>query len=116
MGKLIKVLKLPAVIILAGLCLLVIAASLPVGGLRGLSVQTGSMEPAVRPGDLVLVHKVAADTIQTGDIITFANPQNKRETITHRVKSVIRDGGPIRFITQGDANPMPDLPVYSHQL
>lgn len=74
-------------------------------GLEPLSVLTGSMRPAIDPGDLVLVSRAPATAARPGDVITFASPDGRRRTITHRVVSVTPEAGELRFVTKGDANP-----------
>ena len=49
-------------------------------GYRTAVVLTGSMEPAIRADDLVIVHR--QETYSTGDIIMFRSGAN---TTTHRV-------------------------------
>jgi len=79
-----------------------------------LSVQTGSMESHIPRGALVAVTKVSTDHLAVGNVITFTNPADKRQTITHRIigtqPSKIAGAKP-HFITKGDANPQPDAPV-----
>jgi len=48
------------------------------------AVRSGSMEPEISTGDLVVTKPVSTDEIKVGDIITFSSPSNKRIT-THRV-------------------------------
>lgn len=76
-----------------------------------MSVQTGSMEPALSPGDLIVVRSLPAAEYKTGDVVTFINPADRSQTITHRV--VDRADGPYRsvFTTQGDANASADQPI-----
>ncbi|MDZ7746627.1 MAG: signal peptidase I [Halobacteriales archaeon] len=69
-----------------------------VGAEHAFVVLSGSMEPALSPGDIVFVD---ADTaIASGDIITYGSDV----PVTHRVIDSL-DGG---FVTQGDANENPD--------
>lgn len=79
-----------------------------------LSIQTGSMEPRLRKGGLVAVTNVDPGAVQPGDIITFINPANKKQTITHRVVGS-RDNPMMPrkpyIVTKGDANSSPDTPV-----
>jgi len=58
-------------------------------------IVTGSMEPAVSPGDMVIVHKQSA--YEPGDIVTY---QGNNNPITHRVMEKTAGG----YITGGDAN------------
>lgn len=112
MGKLVKVAKFVAtsLAMLAGLALL--GLSLPVDGRKALSVQTGSMEPSIKTGSLVFVKRVPAESIAVGDVITYINPLNRKQTITHRVEQISEaSNGSKRFITKGDANYAADPPI-----
>jgi signal peptidase I len=62
-------------------------------------VKSGSMEPSIKPGDIVFTHQAAE--VHTGDVITF---ENKDEIVTHRIISI--NGSLIT--TQGDANKVAD--------
>lgn len=95
-----------AVALTAGLGLLYLQTS----GAKLLSVQSGSMSPALHKGDLVVVRPVPKGQLAVGDVVTFANPANKRQTITHRVVALPADK-PSTVITKGDANATPDKPV-----
>ncbi len=64
-------------------------------GYRTAVVLTGSMEPAIRADDLVIVHR--QETYSAGDIIMFRSGAN---TTTHRVTEVTAEG----YRTKGDAN------------
>ncbi|MCU0653034.1 MAG: signal peptidase I [Candidatus Pacebacteria bacterium] len=69
------------------------------------AITSGSMWPALKSGDLVLIRGVsAAADIQNGDIVVY---QNRRGFTIHRV--VIKNGD--TFITKGDANNVFDNPV-----
>lgn len=68
-------------------------------------VRTGSMEPALPTGSMIVTSPITADEVETGMILEFVDPQNERRIITHRVIEVQRDaGGQVRFVTKGDAN------------
>ena len=66
------------------------------------TVLSGSMEPAIPTGSILVSRTVAADEIQVGDIITFSGSGRGR-FITHRVTAIERTNG-IFFTTKGDAN------------
>jgi signal peptidase len=96
---------------------LLIAFSLPFTGWKALSVQTGSMKPAIPPGSLVLVHRVPPDSLRTGDVITYKSKSSAGVTITHRIQQRIgKANGPKQTIVKGDANKTPDAPVYDNQI
>ncbi len=77
-----------------------------VGGVRLLTVQSGSMEPAIKMGSVVFVK--AQDNYKIGDIITFRTSASLEETTTHRIVDVIEEDDITYFQTQGDANGTPD--------
>jgi len=73
-----------------------------------VAVASGSMNPALEVGDLMIIQGVPASSIQVGDIIVFDKPQGSR-TI-HRVTRIqTLPNGTIQFKTKGDANPNEDL-------
>ncbi|MCX6725692.1 MAG: signal peptidase I [Candidatus Shapirobacteria bacterium] len=69
---------------------------------RLLIVQSGSMEPAIRTGSLVIVRKI--NNYQKGEVITYWSKKDSKTTVTHRIVE-IKDG---QFITKGDANDVID--------
>lgn len=77
-------------------------------GFRLFSVLSGSMEPAISKGSLILVRPV--DKYQTGDIITFRGEGDSKETVTHRIINVVedKDNNKFGYETKGDANEDPD--------
>lgn len=85
-------------------------------GNKFFTVMTGSMEPTIMVGDLVVAKEVQPEQIKVGDIITFKGETSQNIT-THRVKEVLNDGITIKYITQGDANNTKDPnPVKSNLL
>ena len=74
-----------------------------------------SMEPNINVYDVVVTVKTDPTNIKEGDVITFISTSTLGEglTITHRVKSVIKTDGDIKFRTQGDNNPIPDSALAS---
>ncbi|MCL2466359.1 MAG: signal peptidase I [Micrococcales bacterium] len=93
-------------------------------GGTALTVLTGSMQPTLRPGDVIVVRAVApadvCSTIRPGDIVTFLPEPDDPSLITHRVvaKSVgsFDDGTTCRLVTQGDANSAVDEPISPNQV
>jgi signal peptidase len=71
-------------------------------GWRVDAVFSGSMEPQLKVGGVVVTRPVAAEDIKAGDTITFYCPLNEQLT-SHRVIAV-EDGSPLSFRTKGDAN------------
>ncbi len=76
-----------------------------IGGVCPLIVLTGSMEPEISSGDLIIVNQIDAKDIKKGDIIAFFDPDgNGSSVLTHRVVDIIKQEGKLSFKTKGDAN------------
>jgi len=74
-------------------------------------VPSGSMEPNLKVGDLVVIQGVDPNTITDGTIIVFYVPGHYGEDnyrIVHRVIKVVHEGGQFAFETKGDNNPVSD--------
>lgn len=76
------------------------------GNYKLLAVQSGSMEPTIRTGSIVIVEP--AREYRVGDIITVSDPGNPKVTITHRLVGTDERFGERYFITKGDANKSAD--------
>lgn len=90
-------------VLLVGLAVLLAASLLPVpGNYKVLSVLSGSMEPAIHTGSVVVMAPTADYKI--GEVITFGVISKTETPVTHRIKDIkIVDGKPV-YITKGDAN------------
>ena len=84
---------------------LMLAAAVPVvfGG-RSFSVMSGSMEPNISTGDLVITKAISPRDADTGDIVTFNDPEKQGRLLTHRVASSRPAADNYSFVTKGDAN------------
>ena len=71
---------------------------------RPLTVMSGSMQPAFDTGDVVVSRQVAPLETHPGDVVSFRDPERDGLLVTHRVRSVRRQGDKVRFVTKGDAN------------
>ena len=71
-------------------------------GYKPFIVLSGSMEPAVMTGDLVITQEVDPASLQAGDVIAYRYGDSS--IITHRIREVTQKDGLRAFITKGDAN------------
>ncbi|MFC1899863.1 signal peptidase I [Chloroflexota bacterium] len=71
------------------------------------AVLSGSMEPELEVGSLVITRFVEPEEIAVGDIITFSSGIVDNNQITHRVVGIGHSSA-IYFETKGDANEAPD--------
>ena len=81
-----------------------------VGGVVPFIVLSGSMDPEIQAGDLIICHQADASQVKKGDIISFFDPQgNGTAVVSHRVTAIEHDssGKPV-FTTKGDANNVAD--------
>ncbi len=109
LGKIIKILCLIiAILILIIACQIVYKANkypdkVPdIFGYKPMIVLSGSMEPTISTGDLVLIEEVNTDLLKEGDIISFTN--ETKTITTHRIVSIVTEDGNKYFKTKGDNN------------
>ncbi len=80
-----------------------IISILPItGNIKILTVVSGSMEPNIKLGSVVLVKPVSDYKI--GDVITFGEITKTKAPITHRIADIKISGNQKVYITKGDAN------------
>lgn len=76
-----------------------------IGGYCPLIVLTGSMEPEIKDGDLIIVKQIDGNDVKVGDVISFFDPESTSNSVlTHRVTEIINENGSLSFRTKGDAN------------
>ena len=71
-------------------------------GFNFFIVSSGSMQPEIGVGDLIIV--APSNEYNIGDIVTY---KSNNSYVTHRIREMNSD----EIITQGDANTGADLPV-----
>ena len=79
-------------------------------GFSILQVLTGSMEPAIPEGSMLLIRQADPYTLEKGDIISFYSPDPSLDGAlnTHRIVGVETSDEGLQFITKGDANFLED--------
>lgn len=81
----------------------ILASVLPIPGKLELKiVQSGSMEPTIKTGSLVVIKP--ADSYKVGDIITFGKDTKTEVPTTHRIVADRVENGVMIYSTKGDAN------------
>ena len=73
-------------------------------GIKSLTVLSGSMEPTIHVGDIVVVRQISPLDARIGDIVTFRDPTDPSRLITHRIRTIQLKGNNVAFETKGDAN------------
>ena len=105
--------RILATISIIGVILALIPLSLPrFLGYETYNIVSGSMEPELPVGSMVLVKEADPYSIEEGDIIAF---NSNATVVTHRV--VYNNQFEKKFITKGDANADEDInPVQYNEL
>jgi signal peptidase I len=86
------------------------AAGLAATDSRPVAFRSGSMAPAIPTGSVALVHRVPADQLSTGDVVTV---RSGGSFVTHRIVALSRSGDSATLQLRGDANGAPDPEVHS---
>jgi signal peptidase len=71
-------------------------------------VLSGSMEPHLEVGSVVITKSVPVSSVRKGDVIVFHEPDATDKLVVHRVVELDRSGGQTIVSTKGDANPAVD--------
>lgn len=107
-GKLVKDIISYIVIAIVFIFMIIsILSNIGLFGYKFYDVLTGSMNPTIKPGSLIVVKEIDDSEIKEGDIITFKGNSTSNIT-THRVVEVIEKDKNIKFQTKGDANDVLD--------
>ena len=108
-----------AFLVAAVVLVAVLSAPALVGAEDSFVVLSGSMEPTLRPGDVVVVGAATPTKIDEGDIITFHRTGtvggDGRDRITHRVVEKRRTDDGVVYRTKGDANGDADRTLVEHE-
>jgi signal peptidase I len=94
---------LTSLIVALGVVAVAVGILVFVANLHFQTVTSGSMRPAVSPGDMAITQAVPISSLRVGDAIVFF-PPNSAQAVLHRITSL--DNGAIR--TRGDANSVDD--------
>jgi signal peptidase len=86
----------------------VLLTVLPLVGITPRPVLSGSMEPSIATGGLVLTRQVDPSSIAVGDVVTYRSGD---DLVTHRVVEDAVDGDHTMLRTRGDATESADPPV-----
>jgi len=102
-----KLAKIITLIVIAAIAIVFLVFYRPVplwGDTHYEPVYTGSMEPAIPVGSVVVIKPADPETLNIGDVICFRLSESATTTVTHRIFNITSEG----FITKGDANEDPD--------
>lgn len=95
---------------IGGLACIALAISALTFGLSPLVVQSGSMEPTVATGSLLITQKTPASELKRGDVVTVRRLD--RTLVTHRIVQITLRGDTATLRLKGDANDVVDPEAY----
>jgi signal peptidase len=98
--QIVHLLLVITVLVIASL-LMVTVLPIP-GNYRVLTVLSGSMEPVIQTGGIVVT--MPMDSYSQRQVITFKRGGRGSDLVTHRIAAVKYDGLDKVFVTKGDAN------------
>lgn len=78
-------------------------------GFNVLTVQSGSMEPSIKRGDLIIVRP--SENKKLNDVVTYRNESGS--LVTHRIVNIVNENETILYQTKGDANNVVDNELVS---
>jgi signal peptidase len=93
-----------ALLMVQAIVLVIAAAILSAMGYRLSVIRSGSMQPTLDVGALVVSRPVAPLELRRGDLVTFQGAAFGGHNVTHRVVSTLRVGNEVEIVTKGDAN------------
>ena len=87
-------------------------------GYRVFTIVTGSMDPELKIGDIVLVKSTKFDKIKIGDYLTFngVSEELKDKVVTHEVVDILKENDNYVFYTKGIKSDLVDPAVYEEQI
>lgn len=89
-------------IAMMGIFVMVVSPLLPFENVpRTYVVVSGSMEPTIMTGSLIVTKPVVVDQLHDGQIVAFTSPQSPKDTIVHRI---IDSSDKQKIKTKGDNN------------
>ena len=91
---------------IGGLACIALALASLLFGLTPLIVQSGSMEPTVPTGSLLVTRTTPASDLRNGDVVTV--PRRDRTLVTHRIVNVAHHGREAVLQLKGDDNDVAD--------
>lgn len=103
--KIWKKIKLILWILISLTSVFILVTSLNLFGFRLFVVKSGSMEPQIKVGSLVVDRN--ASEYAVGDVVTFLI--SDKEKVTHRIQSVEVINNNTYYTVKGDANDSPDM-------
>ncbi|WP_233486813.1 signal peptidase I [Zhihengliuella sp. ISTPL4] len=95
----------------AGLACGVVWGATAAGVIQPLVVISGSMEPEIMTGDLLIATKAPADSLEVGDVVSLPSALTD-SLVTHRITAIEPADGSYTITMKGDDNEFSDALDY----
>jgi signal peptidase I len=100
-------------VVLAFCALAVAGYEVTTGQWHATPVLSGSMRPAMQPGDVVVTQRVPISALRVRDVVVFYPPNQTSHQTVHRIVKLTVKGTTTSITTWGDANLVSDPAVSS---
>lgn len=108
MDKFFKIFKVVFYLLILSAVTFLLIVLFPIKGNYQIKiVQSGSMEPSIKTGSIVVIK--SRENYAVGDVVTFGKDTKEDIPTTHRIVSSRAIEGVIVFTTKGDANKSSDI-------
>ena len=101
------------VLVLAFCALAFAGYQVKTGQWHATPVLSGSMRPAMQPGDVVITQRVPISALRVRDVVVFYPPNQTTHQTVHRIVNLTVKGNTTSITTWGDANLVADAAVSS---
>ena len=82
-------------------------------GFKPFIVLSGSMEPEIHKGDMILTKNINPAELKKDDVLAFRDAENT--VTTHRIIDIVENDGVKYFITKGDNNSSQDKNLVEYE-
>ena len=111
-----RIMEIIAIILIYNIILIIVSSingkNFNILGYKAYVINTNSMEPTIKVGDIVIIKKVKVEKLNQGDVITFTQ---EGEVITHRITKIDVEESGTKYITKGDNNNTEDTIKVEHE-
>lgn len=82
-------------------------------GYSAYIVASGSMQPEIEVGDVIVITKSDEEEIEVGDVVTFIDANGN--VVTHRITQIMINDGVRNYVTKGDYNGSEDVGLITYK-
>lgn len=107
-----KIFRIVKIISVALVILFVLTFTLKLINKEAYIILSGSMEPEISVGDIVVTKNIKENELAIGDVISF---RSGSMVVTHRITNINKNGNDIEYTTKGDNNNTEDIGTITYK-